>query len=714
MRRSRSNSRHASFRAVPAVSDFAEVSGQHAAQHAQHERAPFQAPVPTFGRGSTGSHDDLITSFHGHGAPPLPVPPPRRSASRASLKSMGLEAAPPPDAAAVDDRSAVQAVCCGCSAALCGAGSFFANHRLLAMLGVLLLAACSVAVTLSVLAYTSLQATPADDTPADFTADAAWPGGPTIGELLADPDTGTLIAGDAAAGRARDGSLRVVDVRIAFGSGYVATGAEHRVWRDAVLPLEPDAWLWTGNAAYFDSSVLNCSAAANAGRAECACARADAYAPLAAPAPLCGGVTAQHAAKRAGEVAAGGYDVMLDYACQSYFTRHDAVPLGALPGVCPRPVLGIYGVHDSFGVMEDKSFAEREAVKQVYLDMLGESANSARRMAGRGAHSRQRLYEDASGHVIDAFFLDEHFHRAPLPCQHVATACALPQHAHTRLCQAYAADPATVPCCAADADAALAWCQATASLSHPAYTAICRPWTADFAANATSLVDGAPATPDPADWRTLYGDGGGGVFCDVLGARQRTWLARALAASDARLNIVVAPGGLLGSPGADGSGGCTGTEWDCYRPAQVNLLHTLANASACTIVLSGDNSHSDIKVVRPGDVLPYAAPYQTPHLAKSVYQVNTAGLSALAAPGIDTRCGAPCCGDTLDSSMLRVGGACAVHGGPSFGVMDVDWMARLARLRVMRGDGGGTANVDDPLQPATLDFTIDLQLCMDG
>lgn len=129
---------------------------------------------------------------------------------------------------------------------------------------------------------------------------------------------------------------------------------------------------------------------------------------------------------------------------------------------------------------------------------------------------------------------------------------------------------------------------------------------------------------------------------------------------------------------------------------------------------AGDQPYSDIKVVRPGDVLPYAAPYQTPHLAKSVYQVSTAGMSDLTAPGTDTRCGAPCCGDTLDASMLRIGGPCAVHGRPSFGVLDVDWEARLVRLRVMRADGTGTADVDDPLRPGTLDFTIDMQICMDG
>lgn len=156
-----------------------------------------------------------------------------------------------------------------------------------------------------------------------------------------------------------------------------------------------------------------------------------------------------------------------------------------------------------------------------------------------------------------------------------------------RICQEHRADPASVSCCATDATVAQGWCQASSSLSHPAYASLCRAWSATYATGTAAVVDGAVRDADPADWRTLPPAGGSGAFCDVLGERQRAWLARGLGASNARLNIVVAPGGLLGNPAAEGSGGCSGTEWDCYRPAQVNLLHTLANTTACTIILSG-------------------------------------------------------------------------------------------------------------------------------
>jgi hypothetical protein len=55
-----------------------------------------------------------------------------------------------------------------------------------------------------------------------------------------------------------------------------------------------------------------------------------------------------------------------------------------------------------------------------------------------------------------------------------------------------------------------------------------------------------------------------------------------------------------------------------------------------------------------------------------------------------------------------------LYGRPGFALLDVDWMARNVRARIVRSDGLGTASVADSRMPASLDFTIDLQLCMDG
>ena len=132
------------------------------------------------------------------------------------------------------------------------------------------------------------------------------------------------------------------------------------------------------------------------------------------------------------------------------------------------------------------------------------------------------------------------------------------------------------------------------------------------------------------------------------------------------------------------------------------------------IAVAGDLPLADFKVVRPGSTLPYAAPYEAAHLKKSVYQVGTAAMSPNTARDVLTSCGAPCCGLDLDNSMLRIGGSCAVSAQPSFGIMDVDWDAREARIQIVRTDGGGTVRVVDPATPVALDFAIDLQLCLDG
>lgn len=136
------------------------------------------------------------------------------------------------------------------------------------------------------------------------------------------------------------------------------------------------------------------------------------------------------------------------------------------------------------------------------------------------------------------------------------------------------------------------WCLSSEAPTDPAYSSLCEPWDANFGSQRyhVSSLSSSPLQIDPSSHLKHAVAAGAAVsepFCDVLGARQRSWLAKSLSSSKALLNIVVAPGGLLGNPVARGSGGCTGTEWDCFRPAQVNLLHTLANATGCTVILSG-------------------------------------------------------------------------------------------------------------------------------
>jgi hypothetical protein len=41
---------------------------------------------------------------------------------------------------------------------------------------------------------------------------------------------------------------------------------------------------------------------------------------------------------------------------------------------------------------------------------------------------------------------------------------------------------------------------------------------------------------------------------------------------------------------------CTGDDWECYKPAQLQLLHLLSRTSGCVTILTGDMHFSDIKV----------------------------------------------------------------------------------------------------------------------
>lgn len=92
-------------------------------------------------------------------------------------------------------------------------------------------------------------------------------------------------------------------------------------------------------------------------------------------------------------------------------------------------------------------------------------------------------------------------------------------------------------------------------------------------------------------------------MCEVLGARQRRWLAQRLASSAAPLKLLASGSVLAGSSGFvnPGVGACGGDDWECWRPAQLNFLHTIANASSgCVVVLTGDYHFGDIKASGEG------------------------------------------------------------------------------------------------------------------
>lgn len=70
-------------------------------------------------------------------------------------------------------------------------------------------------------------------------------------------------------------------------------------------------------------------------------------------------------------------------------------------------------------------------------------------------------------------------------------------------------------------------------------------------------------------------------------------------------------GEARGGQGAMGELSCATDDWDCYRPAQRNLLARLGAISGCVIVLTGDYHRADIKRIVPGEDAPYATEYYT-------------------------------------------------------------------------------------------------------
>jgi alkaline phosphatase D len=98
---------------------------------------------------------------------------------------------------------------------------------------------------------------------------------------------------------------------------------------------------------------------------------------------------------------------------------------------------------------------------------------------------------------------------------------------------------------------------------------------------------------------------------------QRAWLKDVISASDAPVLLVASGSVVLGAPSRVNkptddppyTGYCSGDDWDCYRPAQQNLLATLSTARGCVIILTGDYHSADIKRLDPLETAPYSGPY---------------------------------------------------------------------------------------------------------
>lgn len=92
----------------------------------------------------------------------------------------------------------------------------------------------------------------------------------------------------------------------------------------------------------------------------------------------------------------------------------------------------------------------------------------------------------------------------------------------------------------------------------------------------------------------------------------------------------------------------------------MNLLHTLANATAsCVVLLTGDYHYADLKVARPGQGSAYADMLASGRLAKNVFQAMASGMTTSTA----RYTGQPCEGSYREDLVgLRPLGRCGSRG----------------------------------------------------
>eukprot|EP00232_Nephroselmis_pyriformis_P014858 CAMPEP_0182875012 /NCGR_PEP_ID=MMETSP0034_2-20130328/13283_1 /TAXON_ID=156128 /ORGANISM="Nephroselmis pyriformis, Strain CCMP717" /LENGTH=575 /DNA_ID=CAMNT_0025007745 /DNA_START=19 /DNA_END=1742 /DNA_ORIENTATION=+ len=428
--------------------------------------------------------------------------------------------------------------------------------------------------------------------------------------------------------------------RIAFGSCSSYDNQDQPVWEDAVIPSAPDAWIWTGDFAYLDNPTVNCDELP--GSPQCTC-EAD---WLHQPPHSCMAGDLDHAASRLEmQLTNPGYRGFLEFMCPGHVARGLFPPPGGDPAVCPRAILGTYDDHDYGWNDGNKRLPHKSAMKQLFLDALGVAQGSPRRNRDRGIEWRHTLNEGTE-HEIDVFLLDERYNRDPLPCEVRRGWCEKivlpdPQHRKGAWCEDFlhGGEEGRGSCCGKDEAILHGYCLLPKAKKDPLYPWACDPLDARFGTEAVLLDEGTNMLRGPRVGDTVDVTAEA-PFCDVLGRRQREWLAAALEESTARVKLVVSGSVLLGSPegpgecsedptGATGATCfCSGDDMECYRGAQSNLLHTLARAPGCVVVLAGDYHYSDIKVVRGGNDTAYARTYQSQGLQHPLYQVMASGLTA--------------------------------------------------------------------------------------
>lgn len=474
--------------------------------------------------------------------------------------------------------------------------------------------------------------------------------------------------------------------RIAFGSDTSSDYRSQPIWVQGVIPSDPHAWIWAGDMAYMDKPRINCNDLP--WHTECNCSSSWLHQPN----HSCMAGNPKFASSRMEvQLSNPDYAQFLAFMCPGHRAKGLHPPTGSDPSVCTRQIFGTYDDHDYGWEHGNRRLPQKDIIKQFFLDAIGEPSESTRRKPGRGIEWKYTINAGVLGQSIDIFLLDERYYRDTLPCYTRRAFCekvalADPQHAKHAWCVDFLQGGKlhNGSCCKKDENVFYGWCLQPSNKVHPLWDSFCNPSSQNYG-HHDSLSD----IEEIGDILNQVDEPSNSSFCEILGEQQRRWFEDALLGSEAPLKLVVSSSVVLGNPlkkscqdlGSvtnEAECPCLGDEWQCYKPAQLQLLNVLTRSSGCIVLLAGGLEYSDIRVLRPGvhDMLLY---YGNLGISYPLFQVTASGLTSSSSRNFTC--------DVLreDPLQLRDHAECGFVKAPSFGMVEVEWASGSIKLQVRDG-----------------------------
>ncbi|CAM9938935.1 unnamed protein product [Ectocarpus sp. 6 AP-2014] len=408
------------------------------------------------------------------------------------------------------------------------------------------------------------------------------------------------------------------------------------------------------------------------------------------------------------------YNQFLDFMCPAARGLAMTPPPGTDSAICPRTILGTWDDHDYGWNDGDSRNEQKWLFKNMFLDAIGEDRNSPRRNAHQGMWHKHVL-NSGTDREIEVFLLDERYDRDTKPCYLRRSYCEkiledMDAGGNTTSYTVWCTDflrgghGGNGSCCQHDEKIFFGWCLEPSSRDSPFWEEACDSSSREFGKRWLVFDEGTGDLRHPDGTEEV--DSQDSPFCEVLGREQRAWLQRELDQSTASLRLIVSGSVVLGRPGnnshiyEDGEPcQCSNDDWDCYRPAQQNLLSQVSKAPGCSVILTGDYHYGDIKALIPGGETPYWEWYSSEGNDFPVYQqVMASGMTTSTAER-NRSC------DTfyLDEVGLRTHPECDLVQDPNFGLLQQvgfeDGTEGFSSLEMQIRDWNGTVRVSASLSP---------------